>query len=153
LNERTPARGPRPVSAVLCWTLDYSACSFLEGVSRQHRMTTPRVTTYTIEACNLSHASENKVHDDQIAQALGFSGGLVAGVEVYAYACHPVVRHWGRDWLARGRMECRFLKPVYDGRLALVKAADSQGALEVTLESEGVLCATAHATLDASAAV
>ena len=25
---------------------------------------------------------------------LGFSGGLVPGVEVYAYACHPVVRRW-----------------------------------------------------------
>ena len=50
-------------------------------------------------------------------------------------------------------MECRFLKPVYDGRLALVKAADAQAALEVTVESEGVLCATARALLDASAAV
>ena len=43
---------------------------------------------------------------------LGFSGGLVPGVELYAYACHPVVRRRGRDWLAHGRMECRFLKPV-----------------------------------------
>jgi hypothetical protein len=50
-------------------------------------------------------------------------------------------------------MECRFLKPVYDGRLALVKAADAQGALDVTVESEGVLCATARAELDAFAAV
>jgi hypothetical protein len=116
-------------------------------------MTTARAITYTVEACNLSQASENKIHDDQIARMLGFSGGLVPGVEVYAYACHPVVRRWGRDWLAHGRMECRFLKPVYDGRLALVQAAEARGALEVTVESEGVLCATAHAALDASAAV
>jgi hypothetical protein len=116
-------------------------------------MATAPVTTYAVEACNLSHASENKIHDDQIARMLGFSGGLVPGVEVYAYACHPVVRCWGRDWLAHGRMECRFLKPVYDGHLALVKAAEAQGALEVTVESEGVLCATARAALDASAAV
>jgi hypothetical protein len=89
-------------------------------------MTTAQVATYTVEACNLSHASENKIHDDQVARKLGFSGGLVPGVEVYAYACHPLVRRWGRDWLAHGRMECRFLKPVYDGRLALVKAGDAQ---------------------------
>src|SRR5262245_23633771 len=116
-------------------------------------MTTAQTTTYTVEAYNLSHASENKIHDDLVARKLGFTGGLVPGVEVYAYACHPVVRRWGRDWLAHGRMECRFLKPVYDGRLTLVNAADVMGALEVTVESEGVLCATAHAALDASAAV
>jgi acyl dehydratase len=116
-------------------------------------MTTAEITTYSVEACNLSHASENKIHDDRVARTLGFSGGLVPGVEVYAYACHPVVRRWGRDWLAQGRMECRFLKPVYDGRLALVKAADAEGALEVTVESEGVLRATARAALDTSAAV
>ena len=51
---------------------------------------------YTVEAYNLSHASENKIHDDSVAQKLGFAGGLVPGVEVYAYACHPVVRRWGR---------------------------------------------------------
>ena len=116
-------------------------------------MTTAQATTYTVETRNLSHASENRIHDDQAARMLGFSRGLVPGVEVYAYACHPVVRRWGPDWLAHGRMECRFLKPVYDGRLALVKAADAQGALEVTVESESVLRATACAALDASAAV
>src|SRR6185295_15320798 len=98
-------------------------------------MNAPNDTTYTVEAYNISHASENKIHDDAVAQKLGFSGGLVPGVEVYAYACHPVVRRWGRAWLERGRMECRFLKPVYDGRPAFVKAADAQGALEVTVES------------------
>jgi hypothetical protein len=43
-------------------------------------MTTAQATTYTVEAYNLSHASENKIHDDQIARMLGFSGGLVPGV-------------------------------------------------------------------------
>ena len=53
------------------------------------RCTSQAATTYTVEAYNLSHASENKIHDDAVAQKLGFSGGLVPGVEVYAYACHP----------------------------------------------------------------
>ena len=89
-------------------------------------MNAPAPTTYTVEAYNLSHASENKIHDDTVAQKLGFSGGLVPGVEVYAYACHPAVRRWGRAWLESGRIECRFLKPVYDGRLAVVSAAESR---------------------------
>jgi acyl dehydratase len=108
--------------------------------------------TYTVEAYNLSHASENKIHDDRIAQQLGFSGGLVPGVEVYAYACHPAVRRWGRAWLERGRIECRFLKPVYDGRLAVVTAQASDGGLDLRVESEGVLCATGRASLPDAAA-
>jgi hypothetical protein len=108
-------------------------------------------TAYTVEAYNLSHASENKIHDDAVAQKLGFSGGLVPGVEVYAYACHPAVRRWGRDWLERGQIECRFLKPVYDGRLAVVTAKASEGGLDIKVESQDVLCATAEAALPAAA--
>lgn len=110
-------------------------------------MTTETPTTYTVEAFNISHASENKIHDDAVARKLGFAGGLVPGVEVYAYACHPAVRRWGRAWLERGQMECRFLKPVYDGNLATVAAKYLVGGLHITVESQNVLCATAQASL------
>ena len=108
-------------------------------------MTTQVETTYTVEAYNLSHASENKIHDDAIAQKLGFSGGLVPGVEVYAYACHLPVARWGRAWLEGGRMDCRFLKPVYDGKTAVVSAKETGASLGISIESDGVLCATATA--------
>lgn len=104
--------------------------------------------TYRVEAYNLSHASENKIHDDTIAQQLGFTGGLVPGVEVFAYATHPAVAHWGPDFLERGRMQCRFAKPVYDGRMAEVTGRlTDENALEITVESEGVQCATGRAEL------
>ena len=110
-------------------------------------MNPPKATTYRVEAYNLSHASENKIHDDAVAQKLGFAGGLVPGVEVYAYACHPAVQRWGRAWLERGQMECRFLKPVYDGRIAAVTGKDTAAGLDLELRSEGVLCATGRAWL------
>jgi hypothetical protein len=110
-------------------------------------MSTTPAMAYRVEAYNLSHASENKIHDDTIAQKLGFSGGLVPGVEVYAYACHPAVERWGRAWLERGHMECRFLKPVYDGRIAEVSGRDSADGLDIEVRSEGVLCATSRAWL------
>ena len=108
-------------------------------------MSTHAAMTYTVEAYNLSHASENKIHDDAIAQRLGFSGGLVPGVEVYAYACHLPVARWGRAWLERGRMDCRFLKPVYDGRIATVTGNETSVGFDIKLESDGVVCATATA--------
>ena len=110
-------------------------------------MNAPDGTVYTVEAYNLSHASENKIHDDAVAQKLGFSGGLVPGVEIYAYACHPAVRRWGHAWLERGQMECRFLKPVYDGHVAAVTAKEAEGGLDVSVNSQNVLCATGHASL------
>lgn len=111
-------------------------------------MNAPAPKVYRVEAYNLSHASENKIHDDTVAQRLGFSGGLVPGVEVYAYACHPAVERWREAWLEHGEMECRFLKPVYDGKVAVVSAREEHaGSLHIALESEGVHCATGHARL------
>ena len=107
---------------------------------------------YEVVAENLSRASENKIHDDAVARRLGFTGGLVPGVEVYAYACHPAVRLWGPAWLECGAAECRFLKPVYDGRLARVTAHQSGEFLELRVESEGALCAEGRAWLHSETA-
>src|SRR5215467_13302576 len=74
-----------------------------------------RPETYRVSAYNTSKQSENKIHDDTVARRFGFSGGLVPGVDVMAYMMHLPVARWGRDFLARGLVEARFLKPVYDG--------------------------------------
>ncbi len=107
------------------------------------------LTPYTIEAHNLSQASENRIHDDTVAKSLGFTGGLVPGVEVYAYACHQPVALWGIDFLTRGEITCRFLKPVYDGHLATVEASAHQDGLDLAVKSQGIPCAQATATLRA----
>jgi acyl dehydratase len=105
------------------------------------------LASYEVEAQNLSGSSENKIHADDVARRFGFSGALVPGVEVYAYACHIPVAVWGREWLARGAIECRFAKPVYDGRLARVNAQADGDSLALRLESDGVHCANATARL------
>jgi acyl dehydratase len=103
--------------------------------------------SYEVTANNLSREAENKIHDDAVARRFGFTGGLVPGVEVYAYACHLIVRHFGPEWLDRGVAECRFLKPVYDGRRARVTAEPDGDALTWKVESEGELCATGSAAM------
>ena len=110
------------------------------------------VMTYRVHAYNLSHASENRIHDDATAQRFGFAGGLVPGVEVFAYACHPAVEHWGRAFLERGAIACGFQKPVYDGRIATVTATPDADGLALRMESEGVLCATGRAKLPGDSA-
>jgi acyl dehydratase len=72
-------------------------------------------TSYAVRAHNAATASENKIHDDEVARSYGFEGGLVPGVTVYAYMTHPVVAALGRSWLERGTMAARFVRPCYDG--------------------------------------
>lgn len=110
-------------------------------------MAEARRLTYTIQAYNVSHASENKIHDDSVAQKLGFSGGLVPGVEVFAYATHLPLQRWGRDFLERGEMTAKFAKPVYDGRMATASAVEAGDGLDILVESEGAACATGHARM------
>ncbi len=108
----------------------------------------PAAAAHEVVARNLSRHSENRIHDDETARRLGFAGGgLVPGVEVYAYACHAPVRRWGRAWLERGWAETRFLHPVYDGRAARVEATGAGEGVSLAVRSEGVLCATGEAGL------
>jgi acyl dehydratase len=100
---------------------------------------------YQIQALNTAKESENKIHDDAVARRFGFKGGLVPGVEVYAYMTHLPVMRWGRDWLERGTAECRLLKPVYDGDTVTVTASETAGGLDLRLDSHGELCATGRA--------
>src|SRR2546430_11084288 len=79
---------------------------------------------YRVEAFNASKESENKIHDDDVARRFGFRGGLVPGVDVYAYMTHLPMQRWGCAWLERGTAECRLLKPGYDRDTPVVTAIE-----------------------------
>ncbi len=66
-------------------------------------------------AINHSHASENRIHSDDIARAYGFTGALVPGVAVFGHMTYPLTSDLGLDWLGHSRVELRLLKPAYHG--------------------------------------
>ncbi len=107
------------------------------------------IAAYEVNAFNTATASENKIHDDAMARRFGFRGGLVPGVEVFAYMAHMPVARWGRNWLERGQAECRFLKPVYDGAVARVTATEDGDALDLSVISGQHQCATARTFIPA----
>lgn len=110
-----------------------------------------RLADYRVTAFNTSWESDNKIHDDAVARRLGFAGGLVPGVDVYAYMTHAPVAHWGREWLERGTIEARFTKPVYDGAETLVTATlNDDGAMDISVESGGETCAVGTASMNAA---
>jgi len=108
---------------------------------------------YTVRAFNTATASTNKIHDDDVARGLGFRGGLVPGVDVYAYLCHLPAERWGREWVERGTMTARFRSPVYDGDLVEVIAEPEPvpgGGEALTFElrdPSGEACAVGRASL------
>lgn len=103
---------------------------------------------YRVAAFNLAKNSENKMHDDAVAQRFGFKGGLVPGVELFAYMSHLPLRYWGRAFLERGRMAARFEKPVYDSETVEVAADEGPDGLSLRLVNRGgEVCATATASL------
>lgn len=102
----------------------------------------------SLVAFNTATASANRIHDDAVASRLGFRGGLVPGVDVYAYLTHLPASSWGVDWLARGGLSARFVEPVYDGETTQVVPVRTlpSGAVELEVRNEaGAVCATATA--------
>jgi acyl dehydratase len=108
---------------------------------------------YQLIARNTATTSANKIHDDAVARRYGFRGGLVPGVDVYAYMTHPPAEAWGLDWLRHGSMRARFQAPVYDGEEVTVVAGETTRSslgrvmpLEVH-NSLGAVCADGEARL------
>lgn len=99
---------------------------------------------HRVVAFNTATASANKIHDDEVATRLGFRGGLVPGVDVYAYLCHPPAARWGLDWLRHGTMRARFHAPVYDGHEVEVTSPDGT---RLELRDGDELCADGAAEL------
>src|SRR5205823_1816483 len=83
----------------------------------------------------------------------GFGGGLVPGVDLYAYLTHPPAEAWGLAWLERGTMQARFSQPVYEGdaiRIVPVEHERAGDGERVHLElrnSADAVCARGVATL------
>ena len=106
---------------------------------------------YAVIARDTARGSENLIHDDAVARRLGFAGGLVPGVDVYAYMTHAPVARWGRDWLAHGGFSLRLARPVYDGEETVVEASGDAATMVVTALSGGRACGEGRATLRCAA--
>jgi acyl dehydratase len=106
---------------------------------------------WRVRAHNTAADSENQIHDDRVAAAYGFRGGLVPGVTVYGYMTSAMIHGLGRAWLERGACTVRFLAPFYEGDIVVTRYTVGD-VLTVSAEREdGTVCATATATVIAGA--
>lgn len=87
---------------------------------------------FQVRAVNTAPDSENLIHDDRVAAAYGFAGGLVPGVTIYGYMAAAVVAHFGEEWLEQGAMAVRFFQPFYEGeQVALCVAELEPGKIKI----------------------
>jgi hypothetical protein len=109
----------------------------------------PTPQPWQAEAYNPVPESENRVHSDEVARRYGFQGGLVPGVTVTAYLCHPAVEAWGMDWLERGRARAVVSTPLYDRKRFRVelRTATERAYEAVLTDADGTRCATGHVEL------
>jgi len=93
--------------------------------------------------------SENEIHGDKVARDYGFAGGLVPGVTVSAYLCHPAVVQWGIDWLKGGAADVKVVAPLYDGEAFEIDILDAMadGYSARLLKPDGSVSATATVSL------
>jgi acyl dehydratase len=100
----------------------------------------------TLTAHNWATGSSNAIHRDDVAARLGFRGGLVPGVGLFAYLVAPVVEAYGPGWLGHGRLEARFRTPVYDGEEVTAELVD--GGEVRLVAADGEVRATGTAAQD-----
>jgi|GEM_PF-769349 len=53
------------------------------------------------------------IHDDSVAQRYGYQGALVPGIVICAHTMPALVDRWGKDWLKRGRVAMKHIRPGY----------------------------------------
>lgn len=106
---------------------------------------------YEVIARNYGADHANRIHSDEGAAKYGYAGALVPGVGLYAYLTRPVVDALGIEWLERGAMSTKFIKPVYDGEKVRARAmVIGDDPIELKLEllnPSGEICAVGSASL------
>jgi hypothetical protein len=107
------------------------------------------ITQWQGQAFNQTPDSDNEIHGDDLAKQYGFKGGLVPGVTISAYLCHPAAEAWGLEWLTRGSARVRVSSPLYDEEAFTVAITAQNGSSYTAqlLRPEGTVSATAEVCL------
>lgn len=88
------------------------------------------MSSMRVTARNTSPDSKNPIHTDA-ALRHGFSGAIVPGLTLFAYAFAEPHARWGNDWLGRGEASMRFKRPVYDGDSLLITCTEHPNTEQV----------------------
>ena len=85
---------------------------------------------------------DNIIHSTAGAAQFGYSGPLVGGVTVYAWAAPAIIDALGEQWLDHGWSDFRLRRPVYPGDQITTRVSQNDdGGFEFTMAKEtGEVC-------------
>lgn len=98
--------------------------------------------TYSVRTTPYRDTDVNAIHEDRLAQRVGFDAGPVPGVLVFGYLTYLPIKARGEQWLTQHRTEVRFLKPAYIGQTIDCTHAEADGGSRARcLNADGVVLA------------
>jgi len=102
------------------------------------------VTQETIDRYGVINGDRDIIHyDAEYAKQRGFRGTLAHGLMVQGYANVVAVDTYGTNWMERGEIEVKFVRPVFPGDTVTVDLDDSSGALTASNQDGPVMVAIA----------
>lgn len=91
------------------------------------------------------------IHDDSVAQRYGYQGALVPGIVICAHTMPALVDRWGKDWLKRGRVAMKHIRPGYDQdeltALYRFRSGEAGESCEIVVMRDDVVLAVGDASL------
>lgn len=103
-----------------------------------------KVTQETIDRYGVINGDQDIIHyDDDYARQRGFRGTLAHGLMVQGYANVLAVDLYGTDWMERGEIEVKFVRPVFPGDTVTVEL-DESGVLTASNQDGPVIVGTAR---------
>ncbi len=98
----------------------------LEGVTRTFTMARRRWYSAGLRSAaigNVSQAMMGGIHDDDdYARAQGMKAPIIDGMTVTNWCSSLLVKHFGLDYVGRGSLRTKYIKPTYMGEKVTVRA-------------------------------
>jgi acyl dehydratase len=94
------------------------------------------------------YSGPGNIHSDiEVARRTGLDAPIAQGMQTLAYASELLTQICGDDWLVRGEIAVKFIKPVLAEDDVTVSAEQTDGGYEVTARNQHgdtLMVGTAH---------
>jgi acyl dehydratase len=83
------------------------------------------------------YSGPGNIHSDiEVAKRTGLDAPIAQGMQTLAYASELMTKICGGDWLERGEISVKFIKPVYAEDDVTVTATESVGGYDVEARNQ-----------------
>ena len=83
------------------------------------------------------YSGPGNIHSDvEVAKRTGLDAPIAQGMQTLAYASELLTRICGAEWLERGEISVKFVKPVYAEDDVTVTAAETSDGYEVEARNQ-----------------